>query len=84
MGPLCIGRFSAQSGQGALTRIRVEAPSIKTKTISGAKDDQRKGGNPPGGGRLTPEQRSSGESEGQKQGFLLQLRPVINLSGWLH
>ena len=91
MGPLRKGRFCARSGQGAPTRIRVEAPSIKTKTTSGANNDQKKGEGPPGGGRVPPEQRSSGEGEGQKQGFLLQsilsgqegrrAQAVINLGG---
>ena len=75
MGPLRKRRFCARSGQGSSARIRVEASSIKTKTTSGGKDEQGVGEGPPGGGRLPPEQRSSRESEGQKQGFLLQHFP---------
>ena len=75
VGPLRKRRFCARSGQGSSARIRVEASSIKTKTTSGGKDEQGKGEGPPGGGRLPPEQRSSRESKGQKQGFLLQHFP---------
>ena len=52
-----------------------QGPQYQDQTTPGAKDEQIKGEGPPGGGRLPPEQKSSGESEGQKQGFSLQPIP---------